>query len=294
MKKSSKYIELMRHNGNTSISYGGFLENDEMLSITIPASVTSIGHNAFNGCKYAKFIVPYNAMKEHLIATSDIDKNQIKVNESTNGTGAWAWPNDGNITIPNGITSISDSMFCDRKDIKSITIPDSVTWIGYYGFDRCEELISVTIPDSVTSIGELAFRSCKKAKFIVPYKAMKQHLISTSYLDVEQIEITGLTNETGAWAWPDNGNIITPNGTTSISDSMFCNRKDIKAVFIKDSVELIGNYAFSECSGLTSIEIPNSVKSINDGAFFMWSIPVWLMPCILMRWARFPGRLQRL
>ena len=58
MTKSQNPTELAPPSGDTSISYGEFLENDEMLSITIPASVTSIGHNAFNGCKDAKFIVP--------------------------------------------------------------------------------------------------------------------------------------------------------------------------------------------------------------------------------------------
>ena len=36
---------------------------------------------------------------------------------------------------------------------------------------------------------------------------------------------------------------------------------------ISHSVTRIGNEAFYNCSGLTSVTIPNSVESIGDGAF---------------------------
>ena len=43
---------------------------------------------------------------------------------------------------------------------------------------------------------------------------------------------------------------------------------NIKKVIIGNSVTRIGNFAFSGCTGLTSIEIPNSVTSIGDDTFF--------------------------
>ena len=42
----------------------------------------------------------------------------------------------------------------------------------------------------------------------------------------------------------------------------------IKKVIIENGVTSIGDYAFSDCSGLTSVTIPNSVTSIGSSAFF--------------------------
>ena len=64
---------------------------------------------------------------------------------------------------------------------------------------------------------------------------------------------------------------ITRNGTTysvtSIGEYAFKNCSGLTSVTIPNSVTSIGEYAFENCSGLTSVTIPNSVTSIGDGAF---------------------------
>ena len=54
---------------------------------------------------------------------------------------------------------------------------------------------------------------------------------------------------------------------TSIGNSAFSSCSGLTSVTIPNSVESIGSHAFSNCSGLTSVTIPNSVTSIGDGAF---------------------------
>ena len=72
------------------------------------------------------------------------------------------------------------------------------------------------------------------------------------------------------------GNIIIPesitySGTTysvtSIGDLVFSDCSGLTSVTIPNSVTSIGKYAFYNCSGLTSVTIPNSVTSIGDGVF---------------------------
>ena len=70
---------------------------------------------------------------------------------------------DGSIVtavIPDNVTNIGTSAFCDCTSLASITIHNKVTSIGYDAFDGCISLTSITIPDSVTTIGDYAFAGC--------------------------------------------------------------------------------------------------------------------------------------
>ncbi len=54
---------------------------------------------------------------------------------------------------------------------------------------------------------------------------------------------------------------------TELGDCAFANCNGLTSITIPNSVNSIGEYAFYNCSGLTSIEIPNMVTSIGEGAF---------------------------
>jgi hypothetical protein len=70
------------------------------------------------------------------------------------------YPNLTNVTIPEGVTSISNYAFDSCSNLTSVIIPNSVTSIGYSAFQSCTGLTSITLPESLTSISNGAFQNC--------------------------------------------------------------------------------------------------------------------------------------
>ena len=161
-------------NSVTSIGYRAFYSCDSLTSITIPNSVTSIGQGAFYGCDNLTNITIPNSVTsiggQAFPYNSSITVDSGNPNYASEGrilynkakTEIVFVPKgiSGNVTIANGVTSISAGEFENCGSLTSVIIPNSVTSIGRLAFGGCDSLTSVTIGNSVTSIGEGAFQGC--------------------------------------------------------------------------------------------------------------------------------------
>ncbi|MBQ2540935.1 MAG: leucine-rich repeat protein [Paludibacteraceae bacterium] len=227
-KSKKTYSESMDVSGITSIGAGAFCGCTGLTSIEIPNSVTSIGNYAFEGC-----------------------------------TGLTS------VTIPNSVTSISEGVFNDCSSLTSVTIPNSVTSIGSYAFKNCFALTSVTIPNSVTSIGTWAFRDCFALTSITVPNSVTS-IGADAFYNVFNIIYRGTATAGSPWGaksmngFVDGWLVYNDNTKTTL---LVCSNAALGEIVIPNSVTSIGEAAFYDCSGLTSVTIGNSVTSIGNNAF---------------------------
>ncbi len=166
------------------------------------------------------------------------------------------------ITIPDSVTSISEEAFRGCSKLTSIIIPKSVTSIDMNAFCHCSGLTSITLSDSVKVIGQDAFLYCSKLTIIsytggiVGWCGISGLSYLRSSSQTLYIDGKGLTGE-----------LVIPDGVTSIGDSAFRYCTSLTSITIPDSVTSIGPGAFADCSRLTSINIPNGVTCIGKITF---------------------------
>lgn len=165
---------------------------------------------------------------------------------------------NGTLVIPdtfkgNPVKGIKDNAFYDCSGLTSVTISDGAEYIGNNAFYGCRSLTSITIPESVTNIGELAFLECTLLEEIRYTGDIKSWCEITSASGLvpfgnseRKLYIGG--NEIA-------GDLVIPDGVTSIQDYAFADCTKLTSVTIPDSVTLIGWGAFDGCSRLESVTL---------------------------------------
>ena len=164
------------------------------------------------------------------------------------------------VTIPNSVTSITSLAFYGCSALTSVYIPNSVTEIGINAFKGCSSLASITIPRSVNRIYEGAFEGFRGIFNIQDLAAWCKMSVSLTIFDSKpRLYVNGVKIE----------HLVIPSGVTSISNNAFSFFSGLTSVTIPNSVKTIGSYAFWGCSGLKTVisEIENPF-TINSDVFY--------------------------
>ena len=167
-----------------------------------------------------------------------------------------------NLILPNTLITIGEEMFYQSK-LKTVVIPANATTIGNSAFEQCASLISIDIPANVETIGTAVFWGCSS-------------LATVTFENGSQLKtIGGGSSYYGAFSYCTAlTSIEIPASVETIEAAAFKGCSSLATVTFEKGSQLKtiggGSYssgAFSDCTALTSIEIPASVETIEAAAF---------------------------
>ena len=188
----------------------------------------------------------------------------------------------GTVTIPDGVTTISAGVF-KEKDVTQVIMPSSVTSMGTGVFSGCGSLASVSLSTSLNSIPEDSFRECLSLGSVtIPDSATT--IASNAFYgcaSLSSVSIPASVSSISTDAFSGCGNlsdisVASGNGAYASSDGCLYNASKTRLLLVpegKTSLAIaagtttIGAGALQNCTGISSVSLPNGVTTIEANAF---------------------------
>lgn len=216
--------------------------------LTIPASVKTIGSNAFQKCESLKSV-------SILAASSDAEAR---------------------------LTEIPDFAFFGCTALQTIEIPEGIAKIGKSAFYECSYLTYVKFPDSLKTIGEFAFYKSSMVQLgfgetsqleTIARKAF-QGCAVLGYEEYGAIKLPDSLKTIGDYAFYNCASlaeIVFGSGLETIGNYAFSGCAALKTLTLPENVKSVGNYAFRSCTAITELNLNHGLKTISKGAFYKCS-----------------------
>ena len=148
------------------------------------------------------------------------------------------------VTIPGSVKSIEKGAFYYCTSLKKVKLEEGLKSIGNKAFERCEYLEEIEIPSTVESIGDNAFYGCKRLEKLILKNGLKS--IGDHAFDSVKLE-----------------EIVIP----STIEYVGCGQWNCKKLVLMDGIERLHKYMTGPCYDLEEIELPCSIKYIDDNTF---------------------------
>ena len=260
--KSTNVENLILPNTLITIGEEMFYQSD-LRSVVIPTNVTTVGYSAFKRCSS---LTTVTFEKESQLKT--IGGDYYYGGAFSDCTALTS------IEIPASVETIGNTAFSDCSSLATVTFEKGsrLKTIGNNAYYRCTSLTSIEIPASVETIEKKAFMHCSSLATVTFEKGSQLKTIAGDSYDGAFSDCTALTS------------IEIPASVETIEATAFKRCSQLATVTFEKGSQLktigggysssshFGTYsdyygAFSDCSSLTSIEIPASVETIEATAF---------------------------
>ena len=278
-----------------SIAPEAFKDCTGLTAIQIHINVRRVGANAFSGCNKLTSII-INSPADFSSAGLQFVKNDVRykvLNQDNimvilyNVRFLTSMPTDvvipETVTFGNTFTITGIGKNAYASSMTSVVIPNTVTFIENDAFTCSQGLKSINIPKSVTKIGSGVFYLCpaitsltveSDADFSESDLQFKKDGIYYTVLSKNTVEVANkLYNSDenlykGDVVIPEKVNPGSEFTVVGIAVRAFKSSEGLTSVTIPNSVKSIGANAFEGCKNMTSVTIPSSVTTIGQSAFY--------------------------
>lgn len=296
----SKLVTAVIPEGLTTLGNNCFQDCYDLVSVTIPASLTNFGSTPF--ARSNKIVEVINLGTLPITAGSSeyggVALNALNVTSSEESgvdkVGDYTFYSDGvdnylvgylgsdtQLTLPanyyGASYKICNYAFYKNETITSVVGNANVTGIGDYAFYGCEALASVSGFTAIKYIGDYAFYDCPISNITLPNTL--EEIGDFAFRNCDDLVLTE-SNNLYYLGNSDNLYMVllkpvdntaesyTINAATKyIASEAFSGCKALTSIVIPEGVKTIGAKAFYNCSALTSVTVPSSVTSIGSDAF---------------------------
>ena len=258
----------------TKIGESAFSLTD-ITDISIPDTIERIWYNAFddkklNTNKYGNASYIGNEENKYLVLlkAENTSIETCTINENTKIIAGMAFENCSKLTsiiIPASVRIVESYAFRYCSELTSIEMNEGLKVLGEFAFGWCSSLKKITLPTTIEKIERCAFVMCPNIENIGfnsgMYWVNNYMLLNNIILDTAQNKVVfgcKYANLTG---------VPFPYSIEIIGDTCF-GGSGITEIEIPETVKIIEEYAFSQCKNLTGIVIPDNVTTIGHHAFY--------------------------
>ena len=221
----------------------------------IPAGVEVIGCQAFMQSYKGKSVLETVSFPDSVKLIESLAFRQSSLTE---------------VTLPVNAT-FGTCAFDICKKLTKVTIPEGVTALSDYMFWSCENLAEISCPDSLKTIGDSCFGHTGLAKVDLNKVETIGGYAFYYNKNLTEITIPATVTKIGTAAFCNNGNLakaVFEEGAKTVGAYMFFDDYALSDLRLVDSIETIGDAAFGYCVALKSVTLPKSLKTMGGGVFY--------------------------
>lgn len=267
-------------NGDPVVSIGQIRNPQVVKEVYIPEGIKVLAPGAFDGCQNLEsVIIPEGVVEIGYAAFRDCKNlSSVVVPDSVTEIDGDAFYQCSSLTsfrFPSNLKVIGSRAF-GKVPLSEIILPEGLEVIDYLAFMQCDEVTSIIIPSSVTTIGRCAFEYCEKLAEIT--LADPDALIDISYevfegsywYNKQPDGFVILGNNLVAYKGEIAGTkLVIPDGIKTIAQMITDDpsMENVTEIVLPEGLKGIADSAFMYARLLKSINIPDSVVYIGEGAF---------------------------